>query len=355
MSNDNKNNEDFSFPESVEISPESENESSNNGEQLNTENIQENTMKPQFSETPEKENEESKDSEKASSIKNKKDEPKSSTEPRSSNKRYDLSSLAKKVTLITLAITAVGGGYLWASQKGYVTTAFNPFINEDHIDVDAQQNSELMKLQLRLKDLETNLALAVSASQEEKLEINSQLETVHNKFNKMNNFIEINKTEIKRRTEENKLRIIANENDLGEKFIGITDLSNKYNIISSELNKQNRLYKEIQKKVSSQSKKTNVVKPKKSKPIKAVNHNQNGDKITSNEYVEVDSYKGLKLNNTFHWSSQVVAVLTDSMGTSFQVSKGNKLGHATILDVHDGYLLVKDEVSNKKYKLRRGI
>ena len=283
--------------------------------------------------------------------------------PAKSKKKKSKSPLISKITKIIKRIfvggvflIGVGSSYIWADKNGYVSMVMNTFKSEEVTsEIDIKQNEMITKFQLVTSDLKKEI--------EEIKSFNStELENTHGIQNKLQSQVASLKSEYenyktlsqrmivnnKSKSENNsedieqlKTTSLRSINDTSENKILIDTLQKEIDRVVGKVNTVNAKTNKIQRKINSAPK---VVK----QPVVA----QEKPKVVAPKGPkQIYSYSGLTISQVFNWSTQKIAVLSDSAGTSIQVSKGNKLGNATITDVSSNYILIKDDLTSAISKL----
>lgn len=260
------------------------------------------------------------------------------------------SAIVKKLGLAFVLISTVSGGYLFASWKGYVSPVLNPFIVDENGTVDTRQTALITKLTLQLNDLKNQQQIVLDEMAEQKRIVSDVTVKKLNALDKdLTEFKYLTDTKFKMQTSLSE----ANEDLINNKHAALMSVLNETKMMSTTINdKQDKLISDLRKNVSrvNNSRATYAANAKAS-PIKKASAKKTSETI--NDKV-ITSFGGYRLTNTYSWSSQFVAVLSNSSGESFQVSRGNNLGSSTVTEVQNQYLIISDNLHNKTYKLVKG-
>lgn len=265
----------------------------------------------------------------------------------------------KRIFIGGTLVASIGATYLFADQNGYIEMVTNSFKSgEDTSELDVKQNELITKMQLVISDLEkdiTNLKKS-NSNLESKLKeaailrgnISTGITDFKGEYNHYKEYSTgILNENMNRSTnnlkyvEELKLASLKSINSNAENSIIVKALQVKIDSVLSQVN--------------SVKDKTNKIESKfNSTPRRAATKSVKSTPVVITGPISINSYSGLKLAQIFHWSTQKIAVLSDSAGTSIQVSKGNKLGNATITEITDSYVYIRDDLTSDIYKLVKG-
>lgn len=256
----------------------------------------------------------------------------------------------KKTIISTLVLGALGGvvwlGYETGIINDYIIRLTNSAEPEVVIsELDNQQNKRISEAALRINDLEklfTNNDIIEKLNQLSKDSIEyrdlisknssdlallgNDLNTRIDKFESSQTTMQHELTSLLGQTESRLLGRIGKVNDRVDEQLGTIKSFER------QMSSTNKQIKKLKSQPTSDSTSSKTVTQKTTKPViqKRVIEAPEKPQVIRQE---ISSYSGLTIVNIFPWSTQHIAVLTDNAGSTFQITKGQRLGQVSVTEI----------------------
>lgn len=268
-----------------------------------------------------------------------------------------------KKTFISLAVLAtLGTSIFFAQQSGLLESVianFNAGKKEAKIsEEDVRQNQQLGDLYLQLQDIKTNNETLNAETRIKVLEVdyqnllsisslaNQTADTALKQANRNKDDLEL------RFTEQNiKIEKIIETASLNQETL-LTTVYDQLQSDKSELLKSIKSTKKLSEKnqrhlqqIDRDLNQENVTNTTKVNNAKTTSQTPQRSSEQKPKVVvkEVTYFKGLQLRNVFKWSNKRIALLSDGLGGSLQLVKGQTIGDDTITRITDSFIEITND------------
>lgn len=281
----------------------------------------------------------------------KKAKAKSEKKPTSPTMKKITKAIAKTFVIGTMVIGA-GATYIYLSENGYFTMIANSFSSEESTsELDNQQNEQLSKLQLQIRDTNSTIENFKNQFGDYKTEqveshrkVMTEITNLANNLQSANSKISTELSEISQELNKTSHRLQQNIDDLKVSDVRRIELATLQQQQSKSIAQLQASLRQLDKEVNgavSEIKKAqeSAAEIKEAEIKKAATSNSVVNSESQEKPIQkIRTYSGLSYTSDFSWGSELVAILSDGTGSSFQVNSGTNLGDATIKKITPIYL-----------------
>lgn len=273
--------------------------------------------------------------------------------------------------IIGVGVIGAGATYIYLSENGYFTMIANSFSAEESTsEIDNQQNEQLSKLQLQIRDTNSTIENFKNEFGTYQVEQNKSYRNIMTEVTNLTNRLQDSSLKIstelsavKHELDKTNSRLQQSIDDLkisDVKRIELDNLQQKQaNMISRLQNSLKQIDREVNGAVNDIKKvQESAIESKKIAQEKTLSESKKNNRVTNNpqedESQNLRVYSGLTYSSNFSWGNELVAILSDGTGSSFQVNTGTSLGDAIIQKITPTYLELQTSYGAKLRLFKQG-
>lgn len=256
-------------------------------------------------------------------------------------------------SILAFVLLSGSGAGIYAHKNGYLgSTPRAQGITAEISQQEAEYNQRFAELSIRLNDVVGTLDS--TATQNEILELRASIERMETDFNNRTTTL-INNLKNELRNEHSK-SLASIKNNVADIQKGLGQLTTKDTVTYSDLDSlQRKLEHQIK---SIEDKKSVAQKPKSTdrnnRTTVSANDNLPKSTVETNEAKKTKTYAGLIMTDSFLWSNQHIATLSDSRGTDFQVARGDTFGNYLVTKVTQSEVHIKNQTTSYQVIITKG-
>ncbi|MDN2483829.1 hypothetical protein [Vibrio agarivorans] len=240
----------------------------------------------------------------------------------------------KKIALGTSTIAIIGALGIFAHQSGALSIMQGVFASSSSAnksEVDAAQDTAIAQLTMRFNSLETryndaNISETLVALKSDLDSIVKQQGELESSLTELNDSFTGQLTDTRNLVDERlrltSQKISTNHESSNTAITGVNELQSQFKEVQTQINSLTNNLRQVSREQRNLSEGIN------SSPNAAVIQQPSAQEVITPTVVThtVQSWSGLSFVNSFEWSNQFIAVLSDNLGSTHQVTVGQQFG-----------------------------